>query len=216
MGSKEQNKIVSDANVIWLCPACERDNRWHWVQAEAPQNGDYIDMICDFCLTESKMYKKDGVFEWTGISYDGRKVIRPGDVKYLPPDLTTKTEIKDSGERSIFTSGAQRDLQSGKGRFDLIPDAALWELAKHYERGALKYSDRNWEKGMPMSRFIDSASRHLAEFKMGLVDEPHLVSALWNLICALETIIRIQNGILPKELDDLPYPFRKEQEAPQV
>ena len=47
-------------------------------------------------------------------------------------------EIKDSGERTEFTSGAVRDMHDGKGRFDLLPMCVLTRLAKHYERGALK------------------------------------------------------------------------------
>lgn len=30
-------------------------------------------------------------------------------------------ELKDSGERRVFQSGAVRDIQEGKGRCDLLP-----------------------------------------------------------------------------------------------
>ncbi len=43
--------------------------------------------------------------------------------------------IKDSGERTEFTSGAVRDMHEGKGRFDLLPMCVLMRLAKHYENG---------------------------------------------------------------------------------
>ena len=72
--------------------------------------------------------------------------------------------------------------------------------------GAIKYGDRNWEKGIPVSRFLSSAMRHTFQFLQGLDDgENHLVSAAWNIICAYETILRIQEGLLPEELYDLPY-----------
>lgn len=29
--------------------------------------------------------------------------------------------IRDSGERTTFSTGAQRDMHSGKGRMDLLP-----------------------------------------------------------------------------------------------
>uniref|UniRef100_A0A6M3LI19 dATP/dGTP diphosphohydrolase N-terminal domain-containing protein n=1 Tax=viral metagenome TaxID=1070528 RepID=A0A6M3LI19_9ZZZZ len=113
--------------------------------------------------------------------------------------------IKDSGERTEFQTGAVRDIQVDKGRFDLLPLLTIIDLAKHYQKGALKYSDRNWEKGIPISRFCDSAMRHLFQFILGLKDENHLIASIWNLVGAYETLKRIDEGVLPKELDDLPY-----------
>lgn len=92
--------------------------------------------------------------------------------------------IKDSGERTEFESGAVRDMHTGKGRFDLLPMCVLMRLAQHYEAGALKYSDRNWEKGIPAHSFADSAFRHLVKYMDGQNDEDHLIAAIWNL-CGL-------------------------------
>ena len=36
--------------------------------------------------------------------------------------------IKDSGERTQFETGAVRDMHEGKGRMDLLPWAAAWNL----------------------------------------------------------------------------------------
>jgi len=113
-------------------------------------------------------------------------------------------KIKDSGKRKVFESGANRDIRKNKGRFDLLPPAAIRALAIHFEKGAVKYGDRNWEKGLPVARFLDSAMRHIFQFLEGKDDENHLVSALWNIACTYETIIRIQRGDLPAELYDLP------------
>jgi thymidylate synthase (FAD) len=68
--------------------------------------------------------------------------------------------IKDSGERTEFGTGAVRDMHSGKGRMDLLPWEALVEVSKHCEEGALKYGERNCEKGIPIHSLIDSAFRH--------------------------------------------------------
>lgn len=95
--------------------------------------------------------------------------------------------IKDSGDRHEFETGAVRDMQEGKGRCDLLPPAAVLRLARHFEEGAKKYGDRNWEKGIPINSFIDSAIRHTLKYMAGQVDEDHLVSAAWNLMCAMET-----------------------------
>ena len=112
--------------------------------------------------------------------------------------------IKDSGTRRTFDTGGQRDAEMGKGRFDLLPPYAIRRLAQHFEEGAQKYDDRNWELGIPLSSFLDSALRHIFKFMEGLNDEPHLVAAAWNLLCLIETEYRIGIQRLPEGLDDLP------------
>ena len=89
--------------------------------------------------------------------------------------------IHDSGERQQFATGAVRDPSTGKGRFDLLPPAALFRWARWTELGAVKYSDRNWEKGIPISRCWDSAVRHMLKYLDGHTDEDHLAAALWNI-----------------------------------
>jgi hypothetical protein len=95
--------------------------------------------------------------------------------------------IKDSGERRRFETGSVRDIQEGKGRYDLIPWEAIHELALHCEAGAKKYGERNVEKGIPMHSLIDSAIRHLSCYMRGMNDEPHLRAALWNIAFAIWT-----------------------------
>lgn len=76
--------------------------------------------------------------------------------------------IKDSGERTRFDTGAVRDMHTGKGRMDLLPWEALVEVSKHCEEGALKYGERNCEKGIPIHSLIDSAFRHLAKYMVNI------------------------------------------------
>lgn len=113
-------------------------------------------------------------------------------------------DLKDSGERQAFVTGAQRDVQGGKGRYDLLPVLALRRLAVVLEKGAEKYDPRNWEKGMPLSRFMDSGLRHLFKYLEGWNDEDHAAQALWNIACMIQTSEMIERGLLPPELDDLP------------
>jgi len=113
-------------------------------------------------------------------------------------------EIQDSKEHHEFATGARRDTQENKGRFDLLPWEAIQHLAIHYEKGAKKYADRNWEKGLPVSRFMSSGIRHAGQFINGETDENHLIAAIWNLICAYQTVLWIQAERLPKDLYDLP------------
>ena len=77
-------------------------------------------------------------------------------------------------------------------------------MAGVYERGAVNHGDRNWEKGLPMSRCMESAIRHIYQYLEGMRDEDHLGQAAWNLFAAMHIEEMIQKGLLPKELDDLP------------
>lgn len=105
--------------------------------------------------------------------------------------------IKDSGERTEFSTGAKRDIQHGKGRMDLLPWYGIMEVSKHCEEGADKYGEHNVDKGIPLHSLCDSAARHLAKFIAGETDEDHLRAATWNLLWALN-----QRKTHP-ELDDL-------------
>lgn len=113
-------------------------------------------------------------------------------------------KIKDSGERRECTTGSVRDKQVGKGRYDLISPIALLRLAKHYEAGAIKYAARNWEKGQPLSWYLDSAIRHLQKFLAGERDEDHITACAWNCFALVHTEEMIQRGRLPADLNDLP------------
>lgn len=66
--------------------------------------------------------------------------------------------------------------------------SAILEVSKHYEDGAKKYSDRNWEKGIPLHCFIDSGVRHYLKYKRGDKDEPHDRAFIWNMLGALWTM----------------------------
>ena len=112
--------------------------------------------------------------------------------------------VKDSGKRQSFNTGSVRDTNDGKPRFDLISLIALYRLAMHYANGAKKYGDRNWEKGQPLSRYIESAERHLFKEKMGFTDEDHASALIWNIMAYIHTKTLIQTGDLPSELDNMP------------
>lgn len=149
-------------------------------------------------------------------------------------------ELKDSGNRKTWDTGAVRDRAPGKGRMDLmslsvmghlysicdwdtyiedimnyfnqfqctgdkkylydvlkrfvkkedtydsesLPDLMI-EVSKQAEDGANKYADRNWELGMPVSRFVDSAIRHFTQYVAGYQDEPHKRAFIWNVMSAI-------------------------------
>ncbi len=113
-------------------------------------------------------------------------------------ELREGMKLQDSGNRTHFDSGAVRDMGEGKGRCDLLPPRGLLRLARHFENGAVKYGDRNWERGIPIHSFIDSGIRHLLKYAAGETDEDHLCAAAWNIVCAMDTEERMP------EMQDIP------------
>lgn len=63
--------------------------------------------------------------------------------------------------------------------------AMLLEVAKHFEEGAKKYGENNWQKGLPVHCYIDSAVRHYLKWLRGDKDEPHDRAFVWNLMCCI-------------------------------
>ena len=61
----------------------------------------------------------------------------------------------------------------------------ILEVAKHFEEGAKKYGENNWQKGIPPKCYIDSAVRHYLKWCRGDVDEPHDRAFVWNLMCCI-------------------------------
>lgn len=137
--------------------------------------------------------------------------------------------ILDSGKRRTFETGAVRDIQTGKGRMDLVPlavaskylmrpfleylgwfledkktdhlydaldsfcheayagsqESMILDVSKHFEEGSLKYGENNWQKGLPVSCYIDSCARHYIKWLRGDHDEPHHKAVIWNLMCCI-------------------------------
>lgn len=110
--------------------------------------------------------------------------------------------ILEQMEQEEDNTPAQEDLDTEDYRFDLIPYNPIKRVADVYERGANLYGERNWEHGMPLSRLLDSAIRHLWQYNAGKTDEDHAAQGVWNIMGFIETLWRIQQGYLPKDLDN--------------
>lgn len=63
------------------------------------------------------------------------------------------------------------------------------EASKHFEEGAKKYGENNWQKGIPTHCYIDSAVRHYLKYLRGDTDEPHDRAFVWNILCCIWTCI---------------------------
>lgn len=70
----------------------------------------------------------------------------------------------------------------------------LLEVAKHFEEGAKKYGENNWQKGLPVNCYIDSAVRHYLKWLRGDKDEPHDRAFVWNLMCCIWEVVYHEYG----------------------
>jgi hypothetical protein len=183
-----------------------------------PKEKKYSEFYCKRCWTCKRCGKYGGCDELfnqvVGISMEGNLLVKTEEGLKPMTELADKvrrkaaqeTEFKkvnDSGQRRETVTGAVRDRQQGKGRYDLITPIGLRRLALHYENGARKYKDRNWEKGMPLSWFLDSAIRHMFDYLAGDRSEDHLAAVAWNALGFIHIEQLIRDNKLPKELDDL-------------
>lgn len=99
------------------------------------------------------------------------------------------SDLKNCSGKTIFETGAVRNVNGDKGRCDLLPMAALLRVSHHMEDALTRsgYPERNWEEGMPMHYMLDSAIRHLFKYMDGQIDEDHLAAAVTNLLMAMWT-----------------------------
>ena len=113
-------------------------------------------------------------------------------------------EIKETATRDkVAVTGAVRSASEGRGRYDLLPGIVMDRLAKHLEKGAEKYGDNNWRKGMFVRRYLCSLLRHAFQIADGDETEDHLSAIVFNAGGIMDVREKIKNGGLPDELEDL-------------
>lgn len=88
-------------------------------------------------------------------------------------------------------NGCIHHVEGGDGFPDLA--TALLEVSKHFDEGALKYGENNWQKGIPESSYIDSAVRHYLKWLRMDDDEQHDRAFVWNIMCLIWTHEHITN-----------------------
>lgn len=96
--------------------------------------------------------------------------------------------VNDEYEKAVLDIVVLQYMGNMTGETDITNDTLftalcrmLRDLAIHYEKGAEKYGVDNWKKGIPATSFLDSGMRHLLQYFTGETDEPHAISAIWNL-----------------------------------
>ena len=64
-------------------------------------------------------------------------------------------------------------------------ETMLMEVSKHFEEGAEKYGENNWQSGLPVSCYLNSAIRHYLKYRRGDKDEDHARAFVWNIMCCI-------------------------------
>jgi hypothetical protein len=117
----------------------------------------------------------------------------------VPPDTPPWSDAARIRERTFaFELQEERITNAETGgekgrkpeRYDLIPWAAMDDVARVYAMGAAKYDDHNWRKGYAWSLSIGAAFRHLSAFAAGEdtdaeSGESHLAHAAFHLLALL-------------------------------
>ena len=116
------------------------------------------------------------------------------------PLILVEKYIRTGNERCIYDAIRAFADEEDKDIYTM-----MLEVAQHYEAGAKKYSDRNWEKGMGLHYFISSGVRHYNKHRRGDKDEFHDRAFVWNMLSCVSTQKRLPDMI------DLPF---KAQSAP--
>lgn len=122
-----------------------------------------------------------------------------------PADQTSTTITRQETLEGFFVHAATRLLASSEIRQRLFgehsPTCPIRQLDAS-SNGILLRNDKNWEKGQPLSRYLDSAMRHLCAVLDKQDDEDHAAAVAWNMMAFMCTKRWIEGGGLPPELDD--------------
>lgn len=82
----------------------------------------------------------------------------------------------------------QRNYEDLKNIGYIRKSNMLLDVSVHFEEGAKKYGEYNWQKGIPVHSYIDSAIRHYLKHLRGDNDENHLRAFIWNILCCIWTV----------------------------
>ena len=118
----------------------------------------------------------------------GRCDLLPLDViaeRYRLPVLGALHQYMSHGKINCLWYALENMSEDPYGWSDMCN--LLLDVSIHFEAGCEKYGDRNWEKGIPLHCYIDSAVRHYLKHQAGKTDERHDRAFVWNIICAIWT-----------------------------
>ena len=105
------------------------------------------------------------------------------DINYLYGGVPEQKDVETTPPGlQQWDTGAVRDVQDGKPRFDLIDPNFLYRMADVMSKGADHYGEFNWTQGIPSQRYMASLLRHVFAYYNGDNSEDHLAAAAFNLM----------------------------------
>jgi Domain of unknown function (DUF5664) len=158
-------------------------------------------------------------------THDGEKWSRPADefldgrfkeLIFKMPEPPTEEDVWPTtgvGEDEKFVKATAEQLKEGvkldmgKARIDLVAPELIFAVAIIGTFGAVKYTDRNWEKGMKWGRIFAALMRHLwawwggkmptnMNYLLGELDDETKMSHLWHAgWCVMALIAYEQRGV---------------------
>ena len=99
-------------------------------------------------------------------------------------EINCISKFKNSGDISYLYDALR---YNSTGDYGVLVYMML-DVAKHFEEGAKKYGENNWQKGIPLHSYMDSAIRHYLKHQVKIKDEPHDRAFVWNILCAIWTV----------------------------
>lgn len=111
----------------------------------------------------------------------------PEELKKALNDLPPIASLPDSGTRTQFGEGmAHREADPMKPAVEGISPFAIFRLGLLFTKGGIKYKNfRNWELGMPTTRYIAAIIRHTFSYLARDESEDHLAAIMWNAQCLI-------------------------------
>jgi hypothetical protein len=171
------------------CETCAKKSRCYVREFKVEECEDYVPRGSQSMIKDSGNRRE---FETGAVSdiHDGK-----GRCDLMPLDVVA--ELRGQILSNIYdyqVSGDPKHLHIALQKFidkhmnqDITE--ALLEVSKHFEEGAKKYGEHNWQKGIPTHCHIDSAVRHYLKFMRGDKDERHDRAFMWRLLCCIWTCI---------------------------
>lgn len=98
----------------------------------------------------------------------------------------SKDTLEDAKNRleavaRIFKTGAKRDSNYNKPYIHNLLGYTRQRFGYHMTKGANKYGDGNWLKGLPTECYLESVDRHLAAYMIGDRSEDHLSAIIFGI-----------------------------------
>ncbi len=87
--------------------------------------------------------------------------------------------------------GKGKKFDQEKNRLELIPPEPIEELGWVYTKGAIKYADNNWLRGLKYTKVIGAIKRHLLAIEKGQDIDPefqllHAAHGAWSFLALVQ------------------------------